>query len=122
MLLSFATMNDLLGRVAAVLSSNADAAITLTNLAIIACIMFSGYLIPLQNTPPWFIWVYWISPVQYAFRGLAYNEYTGLIFNCTDAELQPPDPIGVIGVENRVCPVSTGTQYIEDTFGYPPGV
>ncbi|RPA77999.1 hypothetical protein BJ508DRAFT_416734 [Ascobolus immersus RN42] len=45
-------------------------------------IIFSGFLLPLSNIPPWFIWIRWISYAGYVFNGLALLEFKGRKFNC----------------------------------------
>lgn len=110
---------ELVARTVTVLSPNADVAIVVVNIIVVSCIIFSGYLIPLESCPPWFVWIFWISPVQYAFRAFVYNEFNGLNFTCEDeSELLPEDP--AIPVDNRVCPVSSGSNYIESRFGFDP--
>lgn len=43
-------------------------------------ILFSGYLIPRAQIPPYFIWIHYISPVKYTFEALMLNEFDGLVF------------------------------------------
>ena len=40
-------------------------------------VMFCGIPITRTNIPPWFIWVYYLSPFSWSIRSLAINEYTG---------------------------------------------
>ncbi|GBG33920.1 ABC transporter G family member 31 [Hondaea fermentalgiana] len=37
-------------------------------LSIAATVLFSGYIITADVMPPWFIWIYWLSPISWAFR------------------------------------------------------
>lgn len=45
-------------------------------------ILFAGFLLPLNNIPPWFIWLHWLSYNTYVFAALAINEFSGRVFNC----------------------------------------
>ena len=40
-------------------------------------VIFCGIPITRTNIPPWFIWVYYLSPFSWSIRSLAINEYTG---------------------------------------------
>ncbi|EGD82449.1 ABC transporter [Salpingoeca rosetta] len=37
--------------------------------------LFSGIMITRANIPPWFIWIYYISPFSWSIRSLALNEF-----------------------------------------------
>lgn len=37
----------------------------------------SGFLILRDQLPPWWKWLFWVSPLQYALTGLANNEFLG---------------------------------------------
>jgi hypothetical protein len=37
----------------------------------------SGFLLLQDQIPGWLNWLFWVSPLQYAFTGLANNEYSG---------------------------------------------
>lgn len=106
----------MISRLVTVLVPNQDVAITTVNLFIVFTIIFSGYLIPINSCPDWLVWIMWLSPIQYAYRGLAYNEYIGLQFECKEEELVPNND--AVPVSSRVCSVSTGEAYIENRFGY----
>ncbi|CAN0394432.1 unnamed protein product, partial [Laminaria digitata] len=44
-------------------------------LSILLCVLFCGYLIPADNVPPWWIWLFWINPLAWAFRAAVLNEF-----------------------------------------------
>jgi ABC-2 type transporter len=37
----------------------------------------SGFVLLRKQIPGWWIWMFWISPLQYTFTGLANNEFSG---------------------------------------------
>ncbi|GAB2293500.1 transcription factor [Dionaea muscipula] len=43
-------------------------------LAFILMFMFGGFVLPKGQIPTWLQWAYWISPMSYAFNGIAVNE------------------------------------------------
>ena len=68
--------------------------------------------------------MYWANPVSYAFQGLASNEFWGREYSCKDSELVPPTseanfnlpyPQGFAG--SQACPVTSGTDYIVNSYG-----
>lgn len=42
---------------------------------ILVLILTSGFAITPSSIPPWWIWIYWISPFSWAFRAGALNEF-----------------------------------------------
>lgn len=44
-------------------------------LAIIFFLLFSGFLIAKNKVPNWWIWVYYISPLQWGVTALICNEF-----------------------------------------------
>ncbi|CAM9519315.1 unnamed protein product, partial [Laminaria digitata] len=44
-------------------------------LSILFCVLFCGYLIPADNVPGWWIWIFWINPLTWAFRAAVLNEF-----------------------------------------------
>ena len=39
-------------------------------------ILFNGFLLPRYQVPPYWIWVYYLNPLQWAVTALVVNEYT----------------------------------------------
>ncbi|KAJ8901896.1 hypothetical protein NDN08_004100 [Rhodosorus marinus] len=111
---------DMLGRLFTVACPNSTTAVILVGFLGAIFQLYSGYFIALKDLPRWLAWIGWISPAQYAFRGLVYNEFAGLVFECAPQELLPfnqyvPDP-------DKICTISTGEAYLWVQFGYPIGV
>lgn len=66
--------------------------------------IFSGFYLNSDNTPPYFIWVEHISFLKYGFRALMNNEFSGVEFYCKDNEYT---------VNGTVCPFTSGDQWLE---------
>lgn len=74
------------------LCKSLDVATRITGVAIQALIVYTGYLIPPQKMHPWFKWLIWINPVQYAFEALMSNEFYNLNIECVPPYLVPTGP------------------------------
>mmetsp|Transcript_33340 Transcript_33340/g.83541 ORF Transcript_33340/g.83541 Transcript_33340/m.83541 type:complete len:1541 (-) Transcript_33340:49-4671(-) len=48
---------------------------SMMSLIILMLILTSGFSIVKSAIPPWWIWIYWISPFSWAFRAAALNEF-----------------------------------------------
>lgn len=55
-------------RTVATLSPSAPIGQVIAGVSISACILFSGFIITQDTMPPWFIWIYWITPISWAYR------------------------------------------------------
>jgi len=56
---------------------------------LILLLIYCGYFIPYWNMRPWLIWIFWINPIAYAFKGLYLNEMNGLTFDCSNSGYFP---------------------------------
>ncbi|KAF9907297.1 hypothetical protein EC991_011119 [Linnemannia zychae] len=79
-------------RMWAAVSATFDAASRNSGLILLALILYSGYMIPYQSMHPWFIWIFWINPLAYAFKALISNELKGLQFDCSGSGMIPFGP------------------------------
>ncbi|KAF9099132.1 hypothetical protein BGX23_003725 [Mortierella sp. AD031] len=79
-------------RMWAAVSATFDAASRNSGLILLALILYSGYMIPYQSMHPWFIWIFWINPLAYAFKALISNEMKGLKFDCAGPGMIPYGP------------------------------
>jgi len=68
---------------------NFDAASKVSGFAVMALILYNGYQLPKPDMHPWFVWLYWIDPLSYAFESLMANEFHGTIIPCANANLIP---------------------------------
>jgi ABC-type multidrug transport system permease subunit len=121
------TMYSFFRSVGALLGS-LDAATRVTGISIQTMIVYTGYLIPPSKMHPWFAWLRFINPVQYAFEALMANEFYNLEIQCAAPFLVPQGP-GVTA-KHQSCtlqgskPGSTtvnGADYIAVAFSYSRG-
>lgn len=54
--------------------------------------MYTGYMIPKPQMHPWFVWLYWINPLAYAFDALLSNEFHAKTIDCVAKNLVPSGP------------------------------
>ena len=102
-----------------------DIATRITGVAIQALVVYTGYLIPPSKMHPWFSWLRWINPIQYAFEGLLVNEFYNLEIQCTPPYIAP----GIPGAQEQyqACAIQgsrpgtltvAGADYADAAFGY----
>ncbi|KIW36207.1 uncharacterized protein PV06_11504 [Exophiala oligosperma] len=72
--------------------SNFDDASKVSGFLVGALIMYSGYMIPKGGMYDWFVWIYWIDPLAYAFSALMGNEFKGRVIACVRNNLIPSGP------------------------------
>jgi ABC-type multidrug transport system permease subunit len=73
-LLLISNIGGSLGLFIGTIAKDSEVAISLVPIIIMPFMIFSGYFVNRKNTPPWFIWVEWISFIRYAFEGVIINE------------------------------------------------
>ncbi|KAJ5619237.1 hypothetical protein N7510_003221 [Penicillium lagena] len=69
-----------------------DSASKISGLIITATVMYTGFLIQKMAMHPWFVWIYWIDPLAYAFEALLANEFHDKIIPCVGNNLIPNGP------------------------------
>jgi ABC-type multidrug transport system permease subunit/ABC-type multidrug transport system ATPase subunit len=69
-----------------------DGAAKMAGLFIITAMMYTGYMIQKPQMHPWFVWLYWINPLAYAFDALLSNEFHGQQIPCAGPNLVPSGP------------------------------
>jgi ABC-type multidrug transport system permease subunit/ABC-type cobalamin/Fe3+-siderophores transport system ATPase subunit len=69
-----------------------DEAAKLAGLTITSAMMYTGYMIQKPQMHPWFVWLYWINPLAYAFDALLSNEFHGKVVDCVGNNLIPSGP------------------------------
>ncbi|KAF4344400.1 ATPase [Fusarium beomiforme] len=72
--------------------TNFDAASKASGFVITATIIYSGYLIQKPLMHDWFVWLFWINPIAYAFDALLSNEFHDKIIPCVGHSLVPSGP------------------------------
>ncbi|KAG0364544.1 ABC-2 type transporter-domain-containing protein [Gamsiella multidivaricata] len=113
-------------RMWAAVSATFDAASRNSGLILLALILYSGYMIPYQSMHPWFIWIFWINPLAYAFKALISNEMTGLTFDCAGPAMIPRGP-SYTDINYQVCTLAgskpgttlvDGSDYLYAAYRY----
>ncbi|KAI8942075.1 hypothetical protein NX059_000174 [Plenodomus lindquistii] len=66
-----------------------DAATKASGFIIVACFTYAGYMIPKPEMHPWFVWMYWINPMAYAYEALLGNEFHDQVIPCVGPFLVP---------------------------------
>ncbi|CAH0037547.1 unnamed protein product [Clonostachys solani] len=72
--------------------STFDGASKVSGLIISATIMYTGFMIQKPQMHPWFVWLFWIDPLAYAFDALLSNEFHDTIIPCVGNNLIPNGP------------------------------
>lgn len=119
-------------RMFASVSSNMDDAIRFAGLGFNLLVLFTGYALSkptLINHKIWFGWIYYISPVGYAFEAVLSNELSSRIMSCAPSQLVPQQIPGgpAIDPANQGCalpgstpgnPDVSGADYLQAAFEY----
>eukprot|EP00667_Euglena_gracilis_P002811 EG_transcript_2819 len=84
------TMNGFF-RVLASLAPNQAVAQALASIVLVLFVLHSGFFLAYANVKSYFLWVYWINPMQYGMTTLAINEFHSskynVLRNATDPSL-----------------------------------
>ena len=86
-----------------------DDASKVSGVAIMALLMYTGYMIPKSDMHPWFVWIFWIDPLAYAFNALNSSELHDKIIQCTGPNLVPSGP-GYTSADYQACTGVRGAQ------------
>ena len=112
----------------AALSPTIDDAVRFSGISLNVLIIFTGYVIPqpqLIEQKIWFGWLYYISPLAYAFEGTLTNEFSGRNIPCAPGQIVPQGPNAQPG--HQSCTLSgtgtntvnvPGSEYLAGTFEY----
>lgn len=76
---------------------------------LILFVIFGGNFLNPLTIPGYLIWIYWISPVQFAYKAIAQNEFVGLQFSCGG------------GLQNEIC-FRTGGEVLNFYYLYYPSL
>ncbi|XP_004349233.2 ATP-binding cassette transporter [Capsaspora owczarzaki ATCC 30864] len=88
---------------------------------IVMFFLFAGFLLPPDAIRNFWIWMYWISPMHYAIEGLALNEFSGRMIDCSPSQLIPPSSSPLFNLPfadggfngTQVCPFPTGDGFLQ---------
>ena len=115
-------------RMMAALSPTIDDAVRFAGIGFNLMVIYTGYAIPkpqLLTEYIWFGWLYYITPVGYAFEGVLSNELSGRQMPCAENALVPQGP-GVrppyqgcaIGGAQLGSTSLNGEHYLNTTYQY----
>ena len=66
-------------------------------LSVLFCVLFCGYLIPGDDIPPWWIWIFHINPLTWAFRAAVLNEFQAPEYDvCATDDVPCPKALGQV--------------------------
>lgn len=80
-----------------------DAATKASGLLVSALFMYMGYMIIKPEMKPWFVWIFWINPMAYAFEALLGNEFHDQQIPCVGPNLAPNGPGYVPDLGGQSC-------------------
>lgn len=69
-------------RLMAAVSRTLDQALVPAAVMILAMVIFTGFVIPVDYMLGWCRWINYVNPVAYGFEALVINEFTGRLFEC----------------------------------------
>ncbi|KAL9648047.1 hypothetical protein ABK040_012101 [Willaertia magna] len=84
-IVSVALAAQSLGMLLAVLAPTLDVASAVAPLLLTVLMLFGGLYMNVDNIPPYFIWIYWLSIFHYGYEALVLNEFRGTTFECPPA-------------------------------------
>ena len=82
--------------------STFDGASKVSGFLVTAYIMYTGYMIQKPQMHDWFVWIFWIDPLSYAFDALLSNEFHNKIIPCVGNNLIPSGP-SYSDAESQAC-------------------
>jgi ATP-binding cassette subfamily G (WHITE) protein 2 (SNQ2) len=80
-----------------------DAATKASGLSVSALFMYMGYMIVKPEMKPWFVWIFWINPMAYAFEALLGNEFHAQQIPCVGPNIIPGGPGYDSGEGGQAC-------------------
>lgn len=84
-----------------------DGASKVIGLLMMAYFTYNGYMILKPQMHPWFVWIFWIDPLSYAFDALLSNEIHGTVVPCVGVNLIPNGP-GYTDAAHQSCAGTAG--------------
>jgi len=103
-LILVANVGSALGLMIGILAPNSSVAIAVTPAVLLPFMIFSGFFVNSDSIPVYFIWVPWISFVQYGFHALVINQFSHITFTCPNSVDQLP---------GGQCRIQNGQQLID---------
>jgi len=100
-------------RLCAAITPNQGLASSIAPAALSMWLVFSGFLIPRNSMPIYWLWMNLFSVFRYTLESLAINEMEHLTFECTPSEFVPPD----VPLSEQTCPIPNGLTVLNQ-FGF----
>lgn len=75
------TMSNIFRTIGAVSRTLAQALVP-SGIFMLSLIIYTGFTIPVRDMRPWFKWISYLNPIQYAFESLMINEFSNRPFPC----------------------------------------
>ena len=101
------------------------------SILILALVIFTGFVIPVDYMLGWCRWINYLDPVAYGFEALMINEFSGRQYACNQFVPGLDSPgYEDVSLENRVCSTAgsvagqrfvDGDTYIETQYNYSAG-
>lgn len=70
-------------RTMAAITKTISQAMSLGGVLVLALVIYTGFVIPVNYMKPWFGWIHYLNPIYYAFEILIANEFHGRDFTCS---------------------------------------
>ncbi|WEW58654.1 Multidrug resistance protein [Emydomyces testavorans] len=119
------TMSNIFRTIGAVSRTLAQALVP-SSIFMLALVIYTGFTIPVRDMRPWFKWISFVNPIQYAFESLMINEFHNRKFPCSLYVPMGPSYTDVSG-DSVICSATgarpgenfvDGDAYINITFKY----
>ena len=116
-------------RMFASISPSFDEAIRYSGLVLNIFVVYAGYVLSksqMLSSVPWFGWIQFINPVQFAFEAVMSNEFAGQAITCSATSIVPNGP-GYNNAAYQSCTLPgsvpgsltvAGSDYIQTSYGY----
>lgn len=96
---------------------------SLAGVLVLAIVIYTGFVVPVNYMGAWFGWIRWINPVYYAFEILVANEFHGRQFTCSQFIPSYPNLQGdqfICSARGAIAGQRTvsGDDYIQTAYSY----
>lgn len=104
-------------RLIAFVNKQLTVASSMAGIFIVLMVLFSGFILPKNQIPDWWIWFYYINPFAYALKAVTINQYLSTTYHNLPACPENPDncPYANLGIAYLE---SVGMPTTMDWVGY----
>ncbi|KAK2748770.1 ABC multidrug transporter mdr3 [Myotisia sp. PD_48] len=119
------TMSNIFRTIGAVSRTLAQAMVP-SAIFMLSLIIYTGFTIPIREMRPWFKWINYLNPIQYAFESLMINEFSGREYECAAFLPSGPSYANATG-DSIICATKgaipgmmsvSGDDFIGTTYEY----